>query len=343
MPLDPGLANEPETPGTPPPASDQPETDPLRALERALEARVQRGGSAEARLWNHHMRLRRPAVTAFRSTFTRILHRHRREVLQRLEGIRVVPAQEAAGAKSAVLTHAAGSESSQADAVACRERSYRVASGQILSRGAVVDFILGIGSWVRDLVAAFRGVHSKVLDQAVGQLGEELGRDPEDPLKVPPPAAQAFLAARENRISGAAEETFAAIKAQLQAGLDAGETTAQLADRVRSAFNGISKERATRIAMTETAAAYGHARNEGMKSAGVTYKQWLTSGADNVRPAHREANRQVVRVSDPFLVGGESLLHPGDPAGSAANVINCHCVSVAVPPEDEPEALAPAT
>jgi len=30
-------------------------------------------------------------------------------------------------------------------------------------------------------------------------------------------------------------------------------------------------------------------------------------------------------MDQPFIVDGESLDYPGDPSGSAANVINCRC------------------
>jgi len=30
-------------------------------------------------------------------------------------------------------------------------------------------------------------------------------------------------------------------------------------------------------------------------------------------------------MDEPFIIGGESLDYPGDPSGSAANVINCRC------------------
>jgi uncharacterized protein with gpF-like domain len=72
-----------------------------------------------------------------------------------------------------------------------------------------------------------------------------------------------------------------------------------------------------------------------MKEAGVKFKQWLTSGNANVRAGHRLANNQIVPIDEPFLVasaenGIEELMNPSDPNGSPDNVINCHCVAIAV-------------
>lgn len=62
---------------------------------------------------------------------------------------------------------------------------------------------------------------------------------------------------------------------------------------------------------------------------GVEFHEWLSASDNRTRLDHREADGQVVRVGQPFNVGGESLLYPGDPAGSPGNVINCRCVSIA--------------
>jgi uncharacterized protein with gpF-like domain len=66
-------------------------------------------------------------------------------------------------------------------------------------------------------------------------------------------------------------------------------------------------------------------------------KEWIASFDDRTRDAHAEADGQIVMQSDPFLVGGEQLLYPGDPAGSSENVINCRC-SVAPFPVENAEA-----
>lgn len=63
---------------------------------------------------------------------------------------------------------------------------------------------------------------------------------------------------------------------------------------------------------------------------GVEQHEWLSTMDDRVRDAHAAANGQIVQVGMPFKVGGESLLYPGDPAGSAGNVINCRCTTIPV-------------
>lgn len=60
-----------------------------------------------------------------------------------------------------------------------------------------------------------------------------------------------------------------------------------------------------------------------------TTKRWTTVGDKFVRNLHREANGQVRKLNEPYLVGGEYLMHPGDTSlgASIGNVANCRCVS----------------
>lgn len=56
-------------------------------------------------------------------------------------------------------------------------------------------------------------------------------------------------------------------------------------------------------------------------------KEWVTQGDEVVRPAHVEADSQQQLSSDPYIVGGEELMYPGDPAGSIENIAYCRCDS----------------
>lgn len=62
---------------------------------------------------------------------------------------------------------------------------------------------------------------------------------------------------------------------------------------------------------------------------------WLSQHDDKVRPAHADADGQSVPVGKNFVVGGEELAYPGDPAGSPENTIGCRCFVVLNTAQDE--------
>jgi len=116
------------------------------------------------------------------------------------------------------------------------------------------------------------------------------------------------------------------INRALRKGLDAGETTAGVAKRLRETGK-FDRARATLIARTETHQASQYAVDQSMKVTKIPMDRiWTSAGDARTRPAHRSANRQRRPMGEPFLVGGELLMFPGDPMGSAKNVIRCRCV-----------------
>jgi SPP1 gp7 family putative phage head morphogenesis protein len=145
-----------------------------------------------------------------------------------------------------------------------------------------------------------------------------------------------YVRNRENLMKGIPGDIHRNIMDTLEQGIQNGESTAKLAGRVKAAFNGIEASRALTIAQTETASAYGYARQRSMKEAGIEYKQWLTSGNANVRPSHAAANGQTVKIDEDFNVGDSLLKYPSDPQGDAEETISCHCIEIAVkaPKED---------
>jgi len=133
------------------------------------------------------------------------------------------------------------------------------------------------------------------------------------------------------KLSKVNQSTRKAIARQLTDGLGKGENLQQLTTRIKKTL-GSNRKRALVIARTQTAGAVSTGRHTGMKAAGVTAKAWITSGDDNVRDAHRQAGityKTAIPIDKPFVVDGENLMYPGDPAGSAKNIINCRCLQIA--------------
>jgi uncharacterized protein with gpF-like domain len=54
-------------------------------------------------------------------------------------------------------------------------------------------------------------------------------------------------------------------------------------------------------------------------------REWIAASGERTRSSHNAADGQTVGMDEPFIIGGESLDYPGDPSGSADNVINCRC------------------
>ena len=75
--------------------------------------------------------------------------------------------------------------------------------------------------------------------------------------------------------------------------------------------------------------------DQSQESEKVATQDWVTMGDNKVRTkpgtGHRGADGQTVNVGEPFTVGGQRLLHPGDTSLGATmnNVANCRCSAVA--------------
>lgn len=86
---------------------------------------------------------------------------------------------------------------------------------------------------------------------------------------------------------------------------------------------------AQRIARTVAHTAANKGQQEAAAESGVDLvKEWGATEDARTRPEHAAANGQLREMDEMFDVGGERLQYPGDPAGSAGQVINCRCVAL---------------
>jgi HK97 family phage portal protein len=218
-------------------------------------------------------------------------------------------------------------------------------SAEIQQRG-LVDLVFSASSFGEALKNELKTPISATLNLAGTELHQELSKSEAsgtDPWEYPPQAAKDYLARREQPIMGVGGTVRQRLNTTLQAGLDAGETMDQLSDRVRTVFNNLSDSEARRVAMTETNMAYNDARHLAMTEAGIEYKAWLSSHGPHVREAHAMAEDQYIDapipVDEPFEVGGEQLMFPGDDSLGATpgNIINCQCIQLAAQKTREDE------
>jgi uncharacterized protein with gpF-like domain len=130
------------------------------------------------------------------------------------------------------------------------------------------------------------------------------------------------------RITAVAETTRSDIVRAVAQGFAEGLGQDAIASFVIDQLPIRSRARAALIARTETHGAAGAGAHQAAKQTGLRLKkEWLAADDERTRQAHAEADGAIVDVDQPFIVGGEALMYPGDPSGSAGNVINCRCVA----------------
>lgn len=78
---------------------------------------------------------------------------------------------------------------------------------------------------------------------------------------------------------------------------------------------------------TKLLVAKSHQNSSNNKKLKAFFSTWVTRGDKKVREFHMEADGQTQPMGEPFLVGGQMLLHPGDSSLGATpdNFMNCRC------------------
>lgn len=129
--------------------------------------------------------------------------------------------------------------------------------------------------------------------------------------------------------------TYDTLRKNLQATISDGiangrtlrEISQDLMDVCDGVYENMSKARAVLISRTESAMSLNAGSFITADAEGMTQKQFLATMDDRVRDAHADADGQMVGINEPFIVGGEQMLYPGDGSlgASAGNIIQCRC------------------
>lgn len=148
------------------------------------------------------------------------------------------------------------------------------------------------------------------------------------------------------KVRGIGPDFARRINETLAQGVGLGEGIPELTARVEGVF-AMAERKAAAIARTETNKAANRtiteAAAEVAKEVAIT-KTWLATDDDRTRDDHLDADGQTVPFDEPFDVGGEQGMYPGDDSFSAAQVVNCRCTLFLDVPDDasDDEAAAAA-
>ena len=112
-----------------------------------------------------------------------------------------------------------------------------------------------------------------------------------------------------------------------------GKSIKGMADDLQTRIPTMNRDSAIRTARTAVTNAQNAGRMDSYVAAtkmGIEMeREWVSALDARTRPEHAEADGQVVGVDEPFTVGGEKLMFPGDRSGSGWNIYNCRCTQIA--------------
>lgn len=114
-------------------------------------------------------------------------------------------------------------------------------------------------------------------------------------------------------------------------GILQGESIQQMAKKIMDSLEKMELEgaiRDARTAVTQAENAGRQAGREELESKGaILKKRWMAAHDGRTRPEHADADGQTVDNDEPFDVGDEKLMFPGDGSMGASvwNLYNCRC------------------
>lgn len=166
-------------------------------------------------------------------------------------------------------------------------------------------------------------------------LNTETGiKETQNPFTVDDPRVLAALREREIQAAHVNDTTEEAIRDLIGKALEAGESTAELGDRIAAYYAencvGETSARPLTSARTQTSGIVNQGRQMAALEVGGMEKYWIHGNPNEPREAHLAAAEKYqanpIPLDEPFEVNGVSMMYPGDPSAPPAEVCNCTCM-----------------
>jgi uncharacterized protein with gpF-like domain len=136
----------------------------------------------------------------------------------------------------------------------------------------------------------------------------------------------AMLEAVRRRITDISDTTRGQIIRGIERGLAEGLGVDATAAFVRDLVPGLSRYRSALIARTETHGAANYGADAAARDTGLQLrKEWVAASDERTRDDHAAADGQIVGMDEPFQIGSDLLMFPGDPSADVSQVANCRC------------------
>lgn len=178
----------------------------------------------------------------------------------------------------------------------------------------------------RHLIHHLTQTFTRFADETIGSINPKLVDSAQWTL-----AAQRYIRSHgASKVKQISDTTRQHLQQVIEEAMLNGLSVPEIQRRILATTGGqMARHRARTIAQTEVHAAACAGSQAVVESLNRPYrKEWISNlQPGRTRPWHLAAHGQIVSSNEPFLVDGEHLRYPGDPLGSARNVINCRCVN----------------
>ena len=124
------------------------------------------------------------------------------------------------------------------------------------------------------------------------------------------------------KVTNISDKTKKVINKIITKGQAEGKNIKAIAKDIEKSVKNMSKDRALRIARTETAQTSTVTYHNGLEAAGFDKTWWHVGGGKTDRESHLACDGETIKADEVFSCG---LKHPHDPEADAGEIINCHC------------------
>jgi len=150
------------------------------------------------------------------------------------------------------------------------------------------------------------------------------------------------ITSKANKVIGVTDTTYAQIHDLMAQGVKDESTHYEIGQQIESKLDELWEAGGETIARTEVNSAINVAMLEEARAMAPDLNKVWACAFLNSRQDHMDADGQSVPQSEPFIVGGEELMEPGDDSASDDQIVNCACTMFFEhPAEAQPGSEAP--
>jgi hypothetical protein len=145
------------------------------------------------------------------------------------------------------------------------------------------------------------------------------------------------ITSRANKVVGVTHTTYGHIQDVMAQGVKNGSTHYEIGQQIENKLDELWKAGGETISRTEVNSAMNAAMLEDARAMAPDLNKVWACAFLNSRQDHMDADGQSVPQSEPFIVGGEEMMEPGDDSASADQIVNCACTMFFERPEEAPD------